>query len=306
MLSVVMTTYNHERYLAEAIESVLRQRTTFAVELVIGEDCSSDSTRSIAESYAESYPQLIRLLPSERNVGMRANYRRTIEATRGRYVAILDGDDYFTDCDKLQMQVELMERESDVGMCYTRSERIDEQGNVTTYPEGTCSESFEAMLWCNPAENATVVARRELVLRYYSEVEPERLHPEWLTDDLPMWIWFAATGRYRAIERTTAVHRILRSSVSHSPDYRRRIAFCDSMADISIWFDKNYNENRLHFELWRRRENTALWVLSYDGSIAEYVKRWWQGLCHAPKMVFNIAAYGLFIKKIGWRMWREK
>ncbi len=304
LLSVVMTTYNHARYLAEAVESVLMQRTSFGVEIVIGEDRSTDNTRAIAKEYVERYPERIRLITSAENVGMRANYRRTIEATRGRYIALLDGDDYFTNPDKLQMQVELLESREGVGMCYTRSERIDERGNVVIYPNGRCTTDFDSMLRRNPAENATVVARRDLVMRYYAEVRPEE-HPEWLTDDLPMWLWFGANSGVEAIDCTTAVHRVLCHSVSHSPDYRRKLRFCDSLSDIALWYDERYNGCKLHYELWQRRENEALWLLSYNGSVGEYVERWRHGLRKVPRLVFNIAAYVLFVKKIAWRMWRN-
>lgn len=304
-LSVVMTTYNHERYIAAAIESVLRQQTSFGIEIVIGEDCSTDRTLNIARDYESMYPEAIRIIRSEENVGMRRNYRRTIAAARGRYIALLDGDDLFTHRQKLQKQVELLEQHPDIGMCYTRSERIDEEGHVTIYPEGECTTTFEAMLRRNPAENCTVVARRNLVERYYEEVCPEE-HPEWLTDDLPMWLWFASNSRYTAIDCPMAMHRVLRESVSHSPEYRKKIAFVDSLADISLWYDERYNGGALHDELLRNKHNTALWVLSYNGSIGEYIRRWWRDMRHYSPLIGNIASYGLFVKKIGWRMWHRK
>lgn len=304
MLSVIMTTYNHERYIAEAIESVLRQQTSFRVEIVIGEDCSTDRTLNIARDYQSMYPECIRIVTSEENVGWRKNYRRTIAAAKGKYIALLDGDDYFTHRKKLQMQVDMLESNPEAGMCYTRSERVDEAGNRTLYPEGECLTSFEAMLRRNPAENCTVVAHRELVERYYAEIRPEE-HPEWRTDDLPMWLWFAATGSYRAIDCPMAVHRVLRESVSHSPKYREKIAFVDSLADISIWYDERYNHSRLHDELMRTKHNTALWVLSYNGSIGEYIARWWRDTRSYRPLINNIAAYGLFAKKIFWRMWHK-
>lgn len=304
MLSVIMTTYNHERYIAEAIESVLRQQISFRVEIVIGEDCSTDRTLNIARDYQSMYPEGIRIVTSDENVGWRKNYRRTIAAAKGKYIALLDGDDYFTHRKKLQMQVELLEADPEAGMCYTRSERVDETGKRTLYPEGECQTSFEAMLRRNPAENCTVVARRELVERYYDEIRPD-LHPEWRTDDLPMWLWFAATGKYRAIDCPTAVHRVLRESVSHSPKYREKIAFVDSLADISIWYDERYNASRLHHELTLAKHNTALWVLSFNGSIGEYLARWWRDVRAYRPLSKNIASYGLFAKKILWRMWQK-
>ena len=305
ILSVIMTTYNHERYIAEAIESVLRQQTSFGVEIVVGDDCSTDRTLAVVRDYERMYPDCIRVVTSSENVGWRKNYRRTIAAARGRYIALLDGDDYFTHRKKLQLQVDLLEQNPDVGMCYTRSERRDESGGVTLYPETEdCPTTFEAMLRRNPAENCTVVARRELVEQYYAEIRPDQ-HPEWLTDDLPMWLWFAARSKYMAIDCPMAVHRVLKRSVSHDEDYRRRIAFVDSLADISLWYDERYNDRKLHDELQRSKHNTALWVLSYNGSVGKYIARWWRDINTYRPLVKNIASYGLFAKKIFWRMWRK-
>jgi glycosyltransferase involved in cell wall biosynthesis len=282
----------------------LRQQTDFPIEIIIGEDCSTDRTLNIALDYQSQYPEAIHIVRSEHNVGWRANYRRTIAAARGRYIALLDGDDYFTHRKKLQMQVDLLEANPDVGMCYGRSERVDENGNTTIYPEGECATTLEAMLRRNPAENCTVVARKELVERYYAEVRPEE-HPEWLTDDLPMWLWFAANSRYMAIDCPMSVHRVLTYSVSHNPDYRKKIEFVDSLYDISLWYDERYNASRMRHELLTTKHNTALWVLSYNGGVGEYLKRWRRDVREYKQLKSNIASYGLFTKKVLWRMWRK-
>jgi hypothetical protein len=102
-----------------------------------------------------------------------------------------------------------------------------------------------------------------------------------------------------------AVHRVLKYSVSHDTDYRKKIAFVDSLLNISLWYDEHYNDSRLRDELLLQKHNTALWVLSFNGSIAEYIGRWWSDVkAHRP-LIKNIASYGLFVKKIGWRMWRK-
>ena len=96
-VSVCMITYNHERFIAQAIESVLMQETDFRVELVIGEDCSTDGTRAIVREFGERFPERIRLLLPEHNLGMMPNFVATLSACRGQYVALLEGDDYWTD-----------------------------------------------------------------------------------------------------------------------------------------------------------------------------------------------------------------
>jgi hypothetical protein len=160
------------------------------------------------------------------------------------------------------------------------------------------------MLRRNPAENCTVVARKELVERYYAEIRPAE-HPEWLTDDLPMWLWFAANSRYMAIDCPMSVHRVLTYSVSHNPDYRKKMEFVDSLYNISLWYDERYNDSRMRHELLTTKHNTALWVLSYNGGVGEYIRRWRRDVKEYQPLIKNIASYGLFAKKIFWRMWRK-
>ena len=118
LVSVCMITYNHEPFIAQAIEGVLMQKTNFPVELVIGEDCSTDRTRRVCERYAQKNPDRIRLLPSDFNVGMHANGFRTWAAARGKYIAGCEGDDYWTDPLKLQMQVDCLERDPSLSLVY--------------------------------------------------------------------------------------------------------------------------------------------------------------------------------------------
>lgn len=301
LVSVCVTTYNHERYIAQAIESVLGQRTTFAVEVVVGEDCSTDNTLAICRKYEKNYPDRVRVVASESNIGMHHNYRRTIEACRGKYIAMLDGDDWFSDMDKLQIQVEQLEK-SGAAMCYTRSERRGEDGSSVIYPEGALHTSFEDMLRLNTAENCTTVALKERILEYYAEVEPQT--KGWMTDDLPMWLWFAATQQIEAIDRVTAVHRMLTTSVSHSHKWQKQLDFCYSLDSIMLWFDERYNNSHLQKFLARRRQNRALWLLSYHGSVGKFLKLWRQTCRENPYLIYNIAPYGLLAKKLLWRMWR--
>ncbi|WP_255490533.1 glycosyltransferase [Dysgonomonas sp. 511] len=116
-VSVSMITYNHEEFIAEAIEGVVMQKTNFAFELVIGEDCSTDRTREICIEYQKKYPDIIRLRLPETNQGMMLNWINNIESGQGKYIALCDGDDYWTDPYKLQKQVDFMEANPDFAMC---------------------------------------------------------------------------------------------------------------------------------------------------------------------------------------------
>lgn len=117
MVSVSMITYNHEQYIAEAIEGVVMQKTDFPFELVIGEDLSTDNTRAICIEYQKKYPDIIHLRLNNPNQGMMLNWINNIESGKGKYIALCDGDDYWTDPYKLQKQVDFMEANPDFAMC---------------------------------------------------------------------------------------------------------------------------------------------------------------------------------------------
>src|SRR5437763_7128973 len=123
-VSVAVITYNHEQFIAQAIESVLMQETAFAVELVIGEDCSTDGTRRTVQAYAGKYPNVIRALLPEKNLGMAGNYDAVLHACRGKYIAWLEGDDYWRTPQKLQKQVALMDANPHYSMCGTKTQFV--------------------------------------------------------------------------------------------------------------------------------------------------------------------------------------
>jgi len=113
-VSVLMITYNHEDFIAEAIENIVNQTTNFLFELVIGEDCSTDKTRQVVLDYQKKYPEIIRVIYSQENVGVNNNFSRTLYACNGKYVAICEGDDYWNDVTKLKKQVDYLELNKNV------------------------------------------------------------------------------------------------------------------------------------------------------------------------------------------------
>lgn len=104
-----MLAYNHEKYIAQAIDSILSQQVNFQFEIVIGEDCSTDNTRLILLDYWQKHPGVFKLLLHEKNVGPSKNHMLTMEACTAKYVAMCEGDDYWTSPHKLQEQVDHLE-----------------------------------------------------------------------------------------------------------------------------------------------------------------------------------------------------
>jgi Glycosyltransferases involved in cell wall biogenesis len=101
LVSVCCITYNHEPYIAQAIEGMLMQKTDLPIELIIGEDCSTNRTRELVVDYQKKHPDIIRESTSEKNVGMHKNGQRMGKACRGEYIALCEGDDYWIELLKL-------------------------------------------------------------------------------------------------------------------------------------------------------------------------------------------------------------
>lgn len=132
-VSVWMVTYNHQDYIAQAVESVMMQQTDFNVHLFIGEDFSSDNTRVICQSLKQKYPDQISLVLNEKNLGANENAKNIYKAcfTSGaKYIAMLEGDDYWTDPLKLQKQVNFMERNLDYSICFHNVQIYDQIKNT--------------------------------------------------------------------------------------------------------------------------------------------------------------------------------
>lgn len=125
LVSIVCITYNHEPYLRKALEGFLMQETTFPVEIVLAEDCSTDGTRRICEEYAAKYPDRINYIWGETNVGAVANERRAMKAARGKYIAFCEGDDYWTVPDKLQRQVDFLESHPNYSVTFHRCQHLN-------------------------------------------------------------------------------------------------------------------------------------------------------------------------------------
>lgn len=127
-LTVAILTYNQEQYICEALDSVLMQEVNFDYEIVVGDDCSKDSTPAILQEYAARYSGKFNLILNTENVGISKNYQNVLYACQGEYIALLEGDDYWTDKTKLQKSVDFLDAHPDYGFVGAY--------NTLLYPDG--------------------------------------------------------------------------------------------------------------------------------------------------------------------------
>lgn len=129
LVSICCITYNHQDFISKTIDGFLIQKTNFPVEIIIGDDHSTDRTKDLINSYVNKYPDRIFLITSKQNIGAVANERRVFLKARGKYIAVCEGDDYWTDPDKLQKQVDFLEMNSDYSVCFHRCKHFDIENN---------------------------------------------------------------------------------------------------------------------------------------------------------------------------------
>lgn len=132
-VSVCVVTYNHEKYIRECLESIVTQECNFDFEVIVGEDCSTDGTRVIVREFAEKYPNIVKPIFHDKNVGGNANYFSINNIAKGEYICHIDGDDYALP-GKLQAQADFMDKTPDCNICFHRVRVL--------FPDGTIKDDL--------------------------------------------------------------------------------------------------------------------------------------------------------------------
>lgn len=235
ILSVCMITYNHERYIRKAIAGVIMQKTNFKIELVVGEDFSTDATRTLCQEYAERYPELIRLLPTEKNLGMTQNLLRTFNACAGKYIAICEGDDYWTDPCKLQKQVDFLEANPEYSAACHQTEKIIENSPREKELYFQFSKNIltkKDLIRSTSIHTNSIVFRKEALLKYDLKTAKHLV-------EHALYILIVQSGNFRVFPEVMSVYRRHdqgRTGVS-TPEkaYLGQIAWMTEVRDILGW-----------------------------------------------------------------------
>jgi glycosyltransferase involved in cell wall biosynthesis len=201
-----MITYNHEPFVAQAIEGILMQKTDFETELIIGEDCSTDNTRAICLAYKEKYPDKITLLLPDKNLGMDKNFLEVLKASSGKYIAVCEGDDYWTDPLKLQKQADFMEANPEYAIVYHRVKILEQE-------TGLLKDEYQNTLQEEQTYTILDLAKRNFIhtpsiLFRRSSLEDEYFsRPDASMMDYYLWMLCAKNGKIKYLPEFMAAYR---------------------------------------------------------------------------------------------------
>ena len=240
-VNICMITYNHERYISEAIDGILMQECDFEYELVIGEDYSTDNTRKICEQYAAKYPNKIKLLQSVNNWGMNSNFIRTVKECNSKYIALCEGDDYWTDPLKLQKQVDFLEKNKEYSLCFHRAKKISNNKIVTSSFEKIVSKTYTGMELLEDIFMPTAsVMFRNNINEDYLFLDNKKI----IYGDIFLWLRIASKGKLFCLEDNMSVYRIQENSVTNVDYTQNNIErIITNFKVLDATFEYKYNKS---------------------------------------------------------------
>ncbi len=288
LVSVMMITYNHAPFIAQAIEGVLMQKTNFPFELIIGEDCSTDGTREIVFEYQKKHQDIIRVITSNKNVGAMKNSSRTMKAGRGKYIAYCEGDDYWQSPDKMQKQVDYLESHPECGLVYSSYDvyHIESNKMIKDFIRYKKWEMPKSASINDIIENrggrslgiltCAVMIRRTLCNQIIESDPFIHQNDKFPMGDTQLWAEVATKAQLHYIPESLSTHNIMEESATRSKDIKKRLRFQISCAEAMLYLCQKHklppNIINYHEASWCDA-SLRLAYHSRNGDLADEVRR---------------------------------
>jgi glycosyltransferase involved in cell wall biosynthesis len=223
-VSIFITVYNHGKYLSQCLDSIVSQITEFPFEVIVGEDCSTDNSREILVDYVTKYPDLIKPLLWEKNQGNKecpgkGNFIQTFYNCRGKYIVYIEGDDFLTCNDKLQIQYDFLEQNKEASACFHNA--------IMSYEDGSGTENHNI----NPINQKTKIYPEDFLIKrevwfmatagvmFRRNLVGEKL-PDWFlkskSGDIPLYLILSNQGYIGYIDKVMSVYRRHKAGLSYT------------------------------------------------------------------------------------------
>ena len=231
LVSVVTLAYNHRDYIRQCIDGILMQKTDFKFELLINDDASTDGTTAIIEEYEKAYPGIIKpiyQIENQYSQGISISQKYLYPKAQGRYIALCEGDDYWTDPLKLQKQVDILESDPSLVAVATNSEIVDKDGNqIHSEIEGVVLGNMEGrynlrdFVHHHHSYPTASVLFRNIHSEEYDKMIAATRNPYY--SDWTQWFILHLFGDFYYLNEVTTAYRINPNSVTHKNTNERRL-----------------------------------------------------------------------------------
>ena len=267
-ISIIMTTYNQEMYVEKAIQSALNQKTDFYYEILIGDDFSTDNTKEICLTYAQKFEDIITLDSRTKNIGLINNYADLIKKAQGKYIAILEGDDYWIDLYKLQKQYNFLENNY-CGLVFSNCQLLNNESGKMILKHSIpikrqLGSIYNDLIRENFITAVTIVFKKSLIIQHLED-DLEQIR-KFKTLDYYIILLVAQNSKIEYIDDITSVYRIHNNSISNNKKLESRINFLESILEIKLFVLKkfNYDENLLKLVYSRYYYDFFVVLLEYE------------------------------------------
>ena len=264
LISICIITYNQQQYIRRAIDSALAQTGHIDIEIVISDDGSNDNTLQICAEYQQKHPNLVRVATSTTNRGVLSNWHQAIEASKGTYIALLEGDDYWTDPQKLSKQYAILQKENAIGFVYSDFFYLDEKNGTLIQGMNHYKPSnnlFEETLFSQAMVSSTLMFRRSL---FESALFQQFMAHHFLTPDLPLFLHFCLSAQGYFLPDTTTIYNWRSGSVSRPTSQQDELRFRESIYQIRLFFIMKRGKNKKlllakNEFIWQREQLLISW-----------------------------------------------
>ena len=269
LVSVCCITYNHEQFIREAVDSFLMQETNFSIEIIIHDDASTDNTAKMIKEYQEKYPYLIKLILQTENQYSLKGFgfiSDVFKEARGKYIALCEGDDYWTDPLKLQKQVDFLESDPNIVIVGHRVKYLNNKNqNSQEYISAEEKEVGNVIdiLKRNYLPTASVILRRSAMpdLSWLIEIIQDLKQGDW-----PLFVFTAQNGKILFLNEVLAVYRVHGTSVWSSLSAKDRLIYI-FQARRKIMKHFTYLSIFESSEIWSNDYLSCVNELKFDGKI---------------------------------------
>jgi glycosyltransferase involved in cell wall biosynthesis len=257
LVSILCITFNHEKYIAQAIEGFLIQKTNFKFEIIIHDDASTDKNVDIIKSYQVKNPELFKCIFQAENQYSKKDgslENAIFSAPRGKYIALCEGDDFWTDPYKLQKQVDFLENNEEYGLVHHEADYFFQKSGDSVknhhqtnkiYPSN--GFVFEELLSNNNIYTPTVMFKASLLKNFMAIDVNTR--SKFLMGDYVLWLEFSQYCKFYYFSESMATYRVLENSASKTTSYGKDLSFLNSYFDIKLFFMNRYTSKSITHDI---------------------------------------------------------